>query len=212
MSYEKRRILHEKKCDYNIKNHQTLERAKEIIVYLRQVKNIMEKELCKIFYFNPVDYDNRGRRKSDGKTFRDVVKEFEYDFHDTYSTEYALNLYANSLTMALLAKSKDAAPFLIYGMDLTQGKSFDAIQDPYVNHEMEKHSANIYVYGIDSAFMTEFDEYGCPVLNEDSDIFPLTLLVDDTMRDNEVRLAVPTTDDGDETEDVIIDVPKFEYA
>ena len=172
----------------------------------------MEKELCKIFYFNPVDYDNRGRRKSDGKTFRDVVKEFEYDFHDTYSTEYALNLYANSLTMALLAKSKDAAPFLIYGMDLTQGKSFDAIQDPYVNHEMEKHSANIYVYGIDSAFMTEFDEYGCPVLNEDSDIFPLTLLVDDTMRDNEVRLAVPTTDDGDETEDVIIDVPKFEYA
>ena len=172
----------------------------------------MEKELCKIFYFNPVDYDNRGRRKSDGKTFRDVVKEFEYDFHDTYSTEYALNLYANSLTMALLAKSKDAAPFLIYGMDLTQGKSFDAIQDPYVNHEMEKHSANIYVYGIDSAFMTEFDEYGCPVLNEDSDIFPLTLLVDDTMRDNEVRLAVPTTDDGDETEDVTINVPKFEYA
>ena len=33
----------------------------------------MEKELCKIFYFNPVDYDNRGRRKSDGKTFRDIV-------------------------------------------------------------------------------------------------------------------------------------------
>ena len=172
----------------------------------------MEKELYKTYYFNPANYDNRGRRKSDGKTFRDVVKEFEYDFHDTYSTEYALNLYANSRTMALLAKSKDAAPFLIYGMDLTQGKSFDAIQDPYVNHEMEKHSANIYVYGIDSAFMTEFDEYGCPVLNEDSDIFPLTLLVDDTMRDNEVRLAVPTTDDGDETEDVTINVPKFEYA
>ena len=172
----------------------------------------MEKELYKTFYFNPADYDNRGRRKSDGKTFRDVVKEFEYDFHDTYSTEYALNLYANSRTMALLAKSKDAAPFLMYGMDLTQGKSFDAIQDPYVNHEIEKHSANIYVYGIDSAFMTEFDEYGYPVLNEDSDIYPLTLLVDNTMRDNEVRLAVPTTDDGDETEDVIIDVPKFEYA
>ena len=172
----------------------------------------MEKELYKTFYFSPADYDNRGRRKSDGKTFRDVVKEFEYDFHDTYSTEYALNLYANSLTMALLAKSKDAAPFLMYGMDLTQGKSFDALQDPYVNHEIEKHSANIYVYGIDSAFMTEFDEYGYPVLNEDSSIFPLTLLVDDTMRDDEVRLAVPTMDDDDETEDVIIDVPKFEYA
>lgn len=173
---------------------------------------MMEKELYKTFYFSPADYDNRGRRKSDGKTFRDVVKEFEYDFHDTYSTEYALNLYANSLTMALLAKSKDAAPFLIYGMDLTQGKSFDAIQDPYVNHEMEKHSANIYVYGIDSAFMTEFDEYGYPVLDENGDIFPLTLLVDNTMQDNEVRLAVPTMDDGDETDDVTIDVPQLEYA
>ena len=172
----------------------------------------MEKELYKTYNFAPADYDDRGRRKSDGKAFRDVVKEFEYDFHDTYSTEYALNLYANSLTMALLAKSNDAAPFLVYGMDLTQGKSFDAIQDPLVNHEMEKYSPNIYVYGIDSAFMTEFDEYGYPVLDEDSDIFPLTLLVDNTMRDDEVRLAVPTKDDGDETEDVIIDVPKFEYA
>ena len=173
---------------------------------------MMEKELYKTYYFEPADYDNRGRRKSDGKTFRDVVKEFEYDFHDTYSTEYALNLYANSLTMALLAKSKDAAPFLIYGMDLTQGKSFDAVQDPFVNHEMEKHSPNIYVYGIDSAFMTEFDEYGYPVLDENSDIYPLTLLVDNAMRDNEVRLAVPTMDDGDETEDVTINVPQFEYA
>ena len=173
---------------------------------------MMEKELCKTFYFNPADYDNRGRRKSDGKTFRDVVKEFEYDFHDTYSTEYALNLYANSLTMTLLAKSKDAAPFLMYGMDLTQGKSFDAVQDPFVNHEMEKYSPNIYVYGIDSAFMTEFDEYGYPVLDENCDIYPLTLLVDNTMRNNEVRLAVPTMDDGDETEDVTIDVPQFEYA
>jgi hypothetical protein len=114
--------------------------------------------------------------------------------------------------MALLAKSNDAAPFLVYGLDLTQGKSFDAVEDPFVNHEIEKHSSYIYVYGIDSAFMTEFDEYGYPILDEDSDIFPLTLLVDNTMRDNEVRLAVPTKDDGDETEDVIIDVPKFEYA
>ena len=172
----------------------------------------MEKELYKTYYFAPADYDDRGRRKSDGKTFRDVVKEFEYDFHDTYSTEYALNLYANSLTMALLAKSKDAAPFLIYGMDLTQGESFDAAQDPFVNHKMEKYSPNIYVYGIDSAFMTEFDEYGYPILDDNSDIYPLTLLVDNTMRDNEVRLAVPTMDDGDETEDVTIDVPQFEYA
>ena len=172
----------------------------------------MEKELYKTYYFDPTDYNNDGRRKNDGKSFRDVVKEFEYDFHDTYTTEYALNLYANSLTMALLAKSNNAAPFLMYGMDLTQGKSFDAVQDPFVNHEMEKYSPNIYVYGIDSAFMTEFDEYGYPILDEDSDIYPLTLLVDNTMRDGEVRLAVPTMDDGDETEDVTIDVPQFEYA
>ena len=173
---------------------------------------MMEKELYKTYYFDSADYDKRGRRKSDGKSFRDVIKEFEYDFHDTYSTEYALNLYANSRTMALLAKSNDAASFLMYGMDLTQGKSFDAVQDPFVNHEMEKYSQNIYVYGIDSAFMTEFDEYGYPILDENSDIYPLTLLVDDTMRDNEVRLAVPTMDDGDETEDVTINVPQFEYA
>lgn len=173
---------------------------------------MMEKELYKTYYFDPADFDNRGRRTSDGKSFRDVVNEFEYDFHDTYSTEYALNLYANSLTMALLAKSKDAAPFLIYGMDLTQGKLFDAVQDPFVNHEMEKHSTSIYVYGIDSAFMTEYDEYGYPVLDDNSDIFPLTLLVDNTMRNGELRLAVPTMDDGDETEDVTIDVPQFEYA
>ena len=87
---------------------------------------MMEKELYKTYNFNSADYDNRGRRKSDGMSFRDVIKEFEFDFHETYSTEYALNLYANSLTMALLAKSNNAAPFLIYGMDLTQGKSFDA--------------------------------------------------------------------------------------
>ena len=172
----------------------------------------MGKELYKTYYFNPAGYDNRGRRKSDGMTFRDVVKEFEYDFHETYSTEYALNLYACSRTMALLAKSKDAAPFLMYGMDLTQGKSFDAVQDPYVNHEMEKHSKFIYVYAIDSAYMTEFDEYGYPVLDENSEIYPLTLLIDTTMRDNEVRLAVPTMDDGDETENVTIDAPKFEFA
>ena len=172
----------------------------------------MEKELSKKYYYSPSDFDTLGRRKSDGMTFRDVIKEFEYDFHETYSTEYALNLYASSKTMALLAKSNDAAPFLIYGMELTQGKTFDAIQDPYVNHEMEKYSTKINVYGIDSAFMTDFDEDGYLILDEDSDIYPLTLLVDDTMRDDEVRLAVPTVDDDGETEDVIIDVPKFEYA
>jgi len=171
-----------------------------------------EKEIAETYYFVPSDFNEKGRRISDGMTFRDVVKEFERDFHERHSTEYALNLYANSLTMDLLARSNDAEPFLLYGMDLTQGKSFDAVQDPMANHEMDKHSVKIYVYGIDSAFMTEFDEYGYPILNEDSDIYPLTLLVDSTMRDGELRLTVPTLDDGDEAENVTIDVPQFEYA
>ncbi len=172
----------------------------------------MEKEIIKTYYFNPSDYDGKGRRKHDGMIFRDVVKGFERDFHETYSTEYALNLYGNAQTKSLLARSNGAASFLVYGMDLTLGSSFDAINDPYANHEMEKYSQNIYVYGIDSAFMTEFDETGHPILNEDSDIFPLTLLVDNDMRDGEIRLSVPTIDDDGETEEVIVDVPKFEYA
>ena len=172
----------------------------------------MEKEISETYSFRPLDFDEKGRRIVDGLSFRDVVKEYERDFHYRHSTEYALNLYANSQTMGLLARSNDAAPFLLYGMDLTQGMSFDAVQDPFINHEMDKHSEKIYVYGIDSAFMTEFDEYGYPILNEDSDIYPLTLLVDNTMRDGELRLAVPTLDDGDDTENVTIDVPQFEYA
>ena len=91
--------------------------------------NMMEKEIIETYCFNPADFDESGRRYGDGVSFRDVVKEYERDFHKCHSTEYALNLYANSCTMALLAKSNDAAPFLIYGMDLTQGRSFDAIQD-----------------------------------------------------------------------------------
>ena len=115
--------------------------------------------------------------------------------------------------MNLLARSCGAAPFLIYGMELTQGKSFDAEKDPYVNHEMDTYSQNIYVYGIDSAYMTEFDENGYPIIDDENGIYPLTLLIDSSMRDGVLRLAAPTIDDdGEETEEVIIDVPKYEYA
>ena len=172
---------------------------------------MMEKEISETYYYNPNDYDEKGRRKCDGMTFRDIIKEFERDFHNIHTADYALNLYANSFAMRLLAKSCDAATFLVYGMDLTQGESFDAKMDPFINHEMEIHSPYICVYGIDSAFMTEFDEYGYPIVDEDKDIYPLTLLVDSTMRDGIVRLAVPTLD-GDNEEDVIVDVPKFEFA
>lgn len=50
------------------------------------------------------------------------------------------------------------------------------------------------------------------IIDDDSDIFPLTLLVDNTMRDGVLVLAVPTLDDGDETEIVTVDVPQYEYA
>ena len=174
---------------------------------------MIEKEISETYYYNPADFDGNGRRLDDGMTFRDLVKSYERDFHNIHSTEYALNLYANSNTMSLLAKSCNAAPFLMYGMDLTQGRSFDAEKDPCINHQMDKYSDNIYVYGIDSAFMTDFDEHGYPIIDENGDIYPLTLLVDDNMRDGSIRLAVPTLDDdGDELEPVTIDVPQFEYA
>ena len=174
---------------------------------------MIEKEISETYYFDSSNFDGNGRRLDDGMTFRDLVKNYEHDFHDKHSSEYAFNLYANSKTMNLLAKSCNAAPFLVYGMDLTQGRSFDAEKDPYINHQMDKYSDNIYVYGIDSAFMTDFDENGYPIINEDSEIYPLTLLVDDNMRDSSIRLAVPTTDDdGDELDPVTIDVPQFEFA
>lgn len=170
-----------------------------------------EKEISEVYRFNPSSFDEKGRNK-DGVSFRDVVKDFERDFHARHSAEYALNLYGNSSTMILLAKSCDAAPFLLYGMNLTQSRAFDPEKDPYINHEMDKHSQFIYVYGIDSAFMTEYDEYNYPIIDEEKGIYPLTLLIDDAMRDGEVRLAVPTLDDDDECDDVIVDVPKFEFV
>jgi len=61
--------------------------------------------------------------------------------------------------------------------------------------------------------MTEFDEDGYPVIDGDCEVYPLTLLVDDEMRDDTIRLATPTTDDdGDEQETISIDRPQFIYA
>ena len=96
---------------------------------------MIEKEISENYYFIPADYNERGRRKTDDMTFRDVIKEFERDFHKCHTTEYALNLYANSQTMNLLARSCDAAPFLTYGMDLTQGMAFDAEKDLYREYD-----------------------------------------------------------------------------
>ena len=178
------------------------------IIYRKRV--YMEKELSITYYFRPGDFNEIGRRK-DGVSFRDLVKDFERDFHEAHTSEYALNLYANSTTMAILAKSCDAAPFMIYGMELTQSNSFDPEKDPYINHEMDKNSQFVYVYCIDSAFMTDFDENGYPILTEDSEIYPLTLLVDKTMSDGTIKLSTPTLDD-DETENIMVNVPKYEFA
>lgn len=169
----------------------------------------MEQEIIEIYHFNPEDYYN-GRKKADGKTFRNVVKEFERDFHQRHSCEYALNLYANSSTMHLLENSCNAAPFLVYGMDLTQGHTFDAVQDPSVNHAIDKFSQNIIVYGIDSAYMEQPD--GNISIDEEAGIYPLTLLIDDTLRDGILRLTTPTSDDDRDEENILIDSPKFEFA
>ena len=173
---------------------------------------MIEKEISETYYFNPDDFNEKGRSESDGLSFRDLIKDFEYDFHRRHSTEYALNLYCNSRTMRLLERACDAAPFMMYGMDLTQGNGFDATNDPFINHEMDKHSKCIYVYGIDSAFMTNFNEFGIPILSEDEDIYPLTLLVAETMRDGTIRLAVPTLDDDFEDEIIPVEAPKYELV
>ncbi|MBO7381921.1 MAG: hypothetical protein J6U03_00935 [Muribaculaceae bacterium] len=171
----------------------------------------MDKELSERYYFNPADYDENGRRLADGKTFRNVVKDFERSFHKVHTTDYALNMYANSQTMRILALSNNAEPFMIYGMDLHLGHVFDPEGDPYINKSIDEYSENVLVYGIDSAYMTDFDKYGNPILTEDSEVFPLTLLVDNTMRDGELRLSTPTID-GDESEPVTNDVPQKEYV
>lgn len=172
----------------------------------------MEKEIYETFTFKPSDFDGNGYRVSDGMSFRDVLKTFEYDFHNKHTNEYALNMYANSKTMRLLAISCKAAPFLIYGMDLTHGNAFHPIDDPNINHEIDKYSKYMTVYGIDSAYMQDYDANGYPLFDEDSDIIPLTLLTDNTLSDGELRLSSYIDEDGDIKDNVVITSPKLEYA
>ena len=76
---------------------------------------------------------------------------------------------------------------------------------------MDIHSKSVFVYGIDSAYMDNFDENGYPIIDENSEIYPLTLLVDDSMLDDVIKLTVPTID-GDKAILININVPKFEYV
>ncbi len=171
----------------------------------------MEKEIIETYHFNPDDYV--AGKMSDGTTFRDRVKDFERDFHSRHSCEYAYNLYANSSTMHLLELSNGASDFLSYGMELSGGDAFNPEVDPEINFRIDKHSQSVIVYGIDSAYMNKFDADGDPIFGKDSGIFPLTLLIDNTMPDGTVRLTTPTTDDDDEEgPSVLIDFPKYEFA
>ncbi len=172
----------------------------------------MEREISERYHFNPADFGEGGRRLTDGISFRRVVMEFEYVFHRAHTTEYALNLYANSQTMRLLAKSNNAEPFMIYGMDLNCGHNFDPVEDPHINKSIDEYSENVLVYGIDSAYMTDFDEFHNPIIDDDTEIYPLTLLVDNAMPDGEVRLSTPTIDGDDDFEPVTSDVPQKEYV
>ena len=47
---------------------------------------MMEKEISETYSFRSVDFDEKGRRIVDGQSFRDVVKEYERDFHSRHST------------------------------------------------------------------------------------------------------------------------------
>ena len=60
-------------------------------------------------------------------------------------------------------------------------------------------------------YMDNFDENGYPIIDENSEIYPLTLLVDDSMLDDVIKLTVPTID-GDNAILINVNVPKFEYV
>lgn len=101
-------------------------------------------------------------------------------------------------------------PFLSYGMDLTQGSNFDALCDPDANYHMDLLSKSVFVYGIDSAFMTDLDEDGYPIFG--NGIYPLTLLVDSNMCNGELRLSTPTNEPDDESVINNVRTPEYELV
>ncbi len=190
------------------------EKTSTISERFRKIRNMtrrtMEIEIFESYHFRPGEFVDG--KKADGTTFRDVVKEFERDFHRLHSGDYAEKLYANSATMHLLELGNGAAPFLSYGMELTKGTVFEPEADSNINHEIDKRCKNVMVYGIDSAFMDQFDEDGDPIFGEVNGIHPLTLLIDDTMSDGTVRLTAPGDEDDGEREPALMGHPKFQHA
>ena len=139
----------------------------------------------KIYHFSHFDFDSNGRRVSDGVPFREIVKEFERDFHFNHSHRYEHLIFANSRTMLLLSHSCNAKENLIYGSEVID----DYFVDPHTNHLIEEAGTKEYivVYGIDSAFMP-FDKDGIARIDYDKKIFPLALLIDDKLSDGVIKL------------------------
>jgi hypothetical protein len=153
-------------------------------------------EIKETYHFLPRDFDINGKRVSDGTPFREILKEFERDFHTRHSNYYATFLFANSQMMLLLSRSCNAKENMIYGMDLI-GVNGDF--EPNINHRIEEASnkRNIVVYGIDSAFMLP-DKNGTPRIDEEKMIYPLTLLIDNNMKDGMLYLKYLDDDRNDE--------------
>ena len=166
-------------------------------------------KITETYYFIHQEFDTNGKRESDNISFRNLLKEFEIDFHTRHPNRYGQFMFANSRTMMLLSKSCNARDDMIYGMDLIDGEF-----NPTINHEIEKADnigQNIVVYAIDSAYQP-LDEYGIPVIDGEKDIFPLTLLVDDSLKNGTLKLMYPSDDSSDEEwipEPININVKSF---
>lgn len=42
-------------------------------------------EIKETYYFSPCDFDRNGKKLSNGTPFKEILKEFEHDFHSRHS-------------------------------------------------------------------------------------------------------------------------------
>jgi hypothetical protein len=149
-------------------------------------------EIKETYYFMSKDFDANGKKQPCGTSFREVIKGFERDFHERHPSHYALFLFANELTMQLLERSCNADEDIRYGMDLINGHF-----DPATNYKIENHSRYKTVYMIDSAYSEEEGLFW-------KGAYPLTLLIDDSLRSGVLLLKY--LDDDDDEEEVVTPV------
>ena len=167
-------------------------------------------EIIETYHVNLQEFNFNGVGK-DGRSMREVVGEYERDFHSLHKEYYALFMYANSNTMRVLAQACGAPEYSRSGMDLNNGRTFDPIEDPLINSKIDIYSKYVTVYGIDSAFMDKFEDNGYPVIDEENEIYPLTLLIDSSLPDGTIKLSHHDDDDDDEEEDLVPEKPKYEF-